>query len=64
MYDSLGRATAVKVGTQPLSTTAYNADGTTATVTYGNGGEVRYGYDAFKRLTDVSFDAEGGVRYH
>lgn len=63
-YDSLGRATVVKVGTQPLSTTAYNTDGTTASVTYGNNGQVRYGYDAFKRLTDVSFDAEGGVRYH
>ena len=25
---------------------------------------MRYGYDSFKRLTDVSFDAEGGVRYH
>ena len=33
-------------------------------MTYGNGGEVRYGYDAFKRLTDVSFDTEGGARYH
>ena len=63
-YDSLGRSTAVKVGTQTLSATAYNTDGTTASVTYGNNGQVRYGYDSFKRLTDVSFDEEAGVRYH
>ena len=33
-------------------------------MTYGNNGQVRYGYDSFKRLTDVSFDEEAGVRYH
>ena len=63
-YDSLGRATEVRVGTQTLSSTAYNTDGTTASVTYGNNGQVRYGYDSFKWLTDVSFDEEAGVRYH
>ena len=63
-YDSLGRATEVRVGTQTLSATAYNPDGTTASVTYENNGQVRYGYDSFKRLTDVSFDDEIGVRCH
>ena len=33
-------------------------------MTYGNNGQVRYGYDSFKRLTDVSFDEEASVRYH
>ena len=63
-YDSLGRSTEVRVGAQTLSATVYNTDGTTASVAYGNNGQVRYGYDSFKRLTDVSFDDETGVRYH
>lgn len=63
-YDSLGRTTAIKVDTQVLSAISYNADGSTANITYGNNGQVRYGYDAFKRLTDVSFDTESSVRYH
>lgn len=57
-YDGLGRPTSVKVGTQSLSTTAYNANGTVASVTYGNGGKVVNTYDAFKRVTGVRYDSE------
>ena len=55
-YDSYGRPTKVKVGTKLLSETSYNGTGTVSQVTYGNGGKVNYLYDAFKRLTGVSFD--------
>ena len=57
-YDALGRPTTVKVGTQALSTTAYNANGTVGSVTYGNGGKVINQHDGFKRLTGVRFDSE------
>ncbi len=57
-YDGLGRPTTVKVGTQTLSTTSYNANGTVANVTYGNGGKVVNTYDAFKRVTGVRYDSE------
>lgn len=57
-YDGLGRPTTVKVGTQTLSTTSYNSNGTVANVTYGNGGKVVNSYDAFKRVTGVRYDSE------
>ncbi len=57
-YDGLGHPTTVKVGTQTLSTTGYNSNGTVASVTYGNGGKVLNTYDGFKRVTGVRYDSE------
>ncbi len=58
-YDALGRPTTVQVGSQTLSTTSYNDDGTVSQIVYGNDGttahRVRYAYDAFKRMTGVQF---------
>ena len=62
-YDAVGRPTTVKVGTQALSTTAYNADGTVANVTYGNGGKMVNAYDGFKRVTGVRYDNETTDRF-
>lgn len=62
-YDAVGRPTTVKVGTQTLSTTAYNADGTVANVTYGNGGKVVNAYDGFKRVIGVRYDNETADRF-
>ena len=39
-YDAVGRLESVKVGTQTLVETAYQADGMTESVTYGNRGQV------------------------
>ena len=64
-YDSLGRKTNVKVGTQTLSTNVYENDraGLLSEVQYGNGGKVKYTYDDFDRLTGVRYDAETVDRY-
>ena len=46
-YDSLGRKTTVKVGSQTLSTNVYesNRSGLLSEVQYGNGGKVKYEFD-------------------
>ena len=62
-YDAVGRPTTVKVGTQVLSTNAYNDTGTLNSVTYGNGGKVVYAYDTFKRPTTVYYDSSTNPRY-
>jgi len=57
-YDALGNATRVKVGTQTLSENRYTETGDKllTQVTYGNGGNVSYGYDSFKRVTSITQD--------
>ena len=60
-FDSAGRPTTVKVGTQTLSTNTYNPDGTLKKVTYGNNTSaapqsVTYTYDGYKRLKSVKYD--------
>ena len=67
-FDGAGRPTTVKVGTQALSTTVYNPNGTVQKVTYGNNTtsarqEVRYTYDDFKRLKGVQFDGQASDAY-
>ena len=67
-FDGAGRPTTVQVGSQTLSTTVYNPDGTVQKVTYGNSSagspqEVRYAYDDFKRLKGVQFDGETSDAY-
>ena len=64
-YDALGRKTAVKVGNQTLSTNVYTADrsGLLSEVQYGNGGKVKYAYDAYDRLTGMKYDGETTDRY-
>jgi len=64
-YDALGNPTTVKVGDQALSTNVYSATGDKllSRVEYGNGGQVSYTRDAFKRVTGVRFDNEGADRY-
>ena len=67
--DALGRQTAVKVGNQTLSQSAYQNDPTkpnfstlTAT-TYGNGAKVSSRYDDFNRVTGVVYGEETAPRY-
>ncbi len=67
-FDGAGRPTTVQVGTQTLSTTVYNPNGTVQKVTYGNNTtsarqEVRYTYDDFKRLKGVQFDGQTSDAY-
>lgn len=64
-FDAAGRPTNVKVGSQLLSKTTYNADGTVKQVDYGNEDSIQYTYDAFKRLTGVRgrWDAEDRYVY-
>ena len=58
-FDAAGRPASVKVGSQLLSKTTYNADGTVKQVDYGNEDSIQYTYDAFKRLTG---GADAGMR--
>ena len=67
--DALGRQTAVKVGNQTLSQSAYQNDPTkpnfgmlTAT-TYGNGAKISSRYDDFNRVTGVVYGEETTPRY-
>ena len=64
-FDAAGRPASVKVGSQLLSKTTYNADGTVKQVDYGNEDSIQYTYDAFKRLTGVRgrWDAEDRYVY-
>ena len=71
-YDSLGRQTAVTVGTgadaHVLSTTAYDAlVRRVSDVVFGNPGNpvgsVHYTYDSFGRLTAVRYDSETADRF-
>ena len=67
--DALGRQTAVKVGSQTLSQSAYQNDptkpnfGTLTATTYGNGAKIRSRYDDFNRVTGVVYGEETAPRY-
>ena len=67
--DALGRQTAVKVGNQTLSQSAYQNDptkpnfGTLIATTYGNGAKVSSRYDDFNRVTGVVYGEETAPRY-
>ena len=67
--DALGRQTAVKVGNQTLSQSAYQNDptkpnfGTLTATTYGNGTKIRSRYDDFNRVTGVVYGEETTPRY-
>lgn len=60
-YDALDRPLAVTRGFgQPEASTdqtSYNANGTTASVTDGNGNVTTYGYDGFDRATTIVYPA-------
>lgn len=62
-YDAVGRLESVKVGTQTLVETAYQADGMTESVTYGNRGQVCYTYDDFKRIVGMRYDDDTDDRF-
>ena len=62
-YDAIGRLKSVKVGSQPLVTTEYNANGTIANVAYGNGNKVEHTYDAFKRIVGTRYDNDANDRF-
>ena len=64
-YDALSNPTTVKVGDQPLSTNVYSATGDKllSRVEYGNGGQVSYTRDAFKRVTGIRYDNAATDRY-
>ena len=53
----------MKVGTQTLSSTAYNADTTVNSTSFGNGGKVANSYDSFKRVTGIRIDSDTQDRY-
>ncbi|MFQ7074065.1 MAG: DNRLRE domain-containing protein [Christensenellales bacterium] len=67
--DALGRQTAVKVGNQTLSQSAYQNDptkpnfGTLTATTYGNGAKVSSRYDDFNRVMGVVYGEETAPRY-
>ena len=67
--DALGRQTAVKVGSQTLSQSAYQNEptkpnfGTLTATTYGNGAKIRSRYDDFNRVTGVVYGEETAPRY-
>ena len=67
--DALGRQTAVKVGNQTLSQSAYQNDptkpnfGTLTATTYGNGAKIRSRYDDFNRVMGVVYGEETTPRY-
>ena len=67
--DALGRQTAVKVGNQTLSQSAYQNDptkpnfGTLTATTYGNGAKVSSRYDEFNRVTGVVYGEKTAPRY-
>ena len=67
--DALGRQTAVKVGSQTLSQSAYQNDptkpnfGTLTATTYGNGAKIRSRYDDFNRVTGVVYGEKTAPRY-
>ena len=67
--DALGRQTAVKVGNQTLSQSAYQNDptkpnfGTLTATTYGNGAKVSSRYDDFNRVTGVVYGEKTAPRY-
>ena len=67
--DALGRQTAVKVGNQILSQSAYQNDptkpnfGTLTATTYGNGAKISSRYDDFNRVTGVVYGEETAPRY-
>ena len=67
--DALGRQTAVKVGNQTLSQSAYQNDptkpnfGTLTATTYGNGAKISSRYDDFNRVTGVVYGEETAPRY-
>lgn len=62
-YDAVGRLESVKVGAQTLVETAYQADGMTESVTYGNRGQVCYTYDDFKRIVGMRYDDDTDDRF-
>ena len=67
--DALGRQTAVKVGSQTLSQSAYQNEptkpnfGTLTATTYGNGAKIRSRYDDFNRVMGVVYGEETTPRY-
>ena len=67
--DALGRQTAVKVGNQTLSQSAYQNDptkpnfGTLTATTYGNGAKISSRYDDFNRVTGVVYGEKTAPRY-
>ena len=67
--DALGRQTAVKVGSQTLSQSAYQNDptkpnfGTLTATTYGNGAKLSSRYDDFNRVMGVVYGEETTPRY-
>lgn len=64
-YDSLGRMTTVKVGSQSLSTNTYLGDRSNllSRVSYGNGGSVQTIYDDFHRPIAIRHDGSTVNRY-
>ncbi len=64
-YDALGNPTTTRVGTQELSTLTYSDTGDKLVkgITYGNGGEIHYDHDEFKRLISTRFGDETTPRY-
>ena len=63
-YDSLGRQTSVSVGSNVLSTTYYDAlRRTVDRIVFGNGGQVKYLYDSFSRVTGIRYDGADENRF-
>ena len=63
-YDSFGKPTSVKVGSQPLVTYSYRANnGNLQSVTYGNGSTESYTYNAFGEVKSRTQTGLGTFEY-
>lgn len=62
-YDSIRRPVAIKVKDQILSATQYNPDTTVSCINFGNGGQISYVYDAYKRVSGLSYDGNQTPRF-
>jgi len=64
-YDIFGNSTEIKLGSDVLASYTYNANnGKLDTLTYGNGAQVKYVYDALDRIEKIQYnnnDGEGFV---
>ena len=62
-FDALGRPTTTQIGSTTIFTQAYNPDGTLLSQSFANGGQVRYGYDSYKRMIGSATEQDSAWRY-
>ena len=64
-YNAFGQTTGVSVGTIPLASYVYGANGgLLQSMSYGNGDSVEYAYDALARVRDVYYNESSTPSLH